>query len=281
MPTLVDYNQIFIANVMSQPHIHKGGVQESLLRHTVLNTLRSYRTKFSSEYGDLVLCCDSRKNWRKTYYEHYKAHRSKDRKESDFNWDSLFKSLNAVKEELIDFFPYHVLQIPYCEADDIIGALAEYLTSDPIIIISGDKDFQQLQKYDNVKQWSPLKKEYIDQPDPERFLKEHIMRGDKGDGIPNFLSSDDTFTNGGRQVPLSKKKIADWIELEPKIFCDHQMIKGYSRNRTLVDLTYIPLPLKDDIIESYNDYELKDRSKLLDYFINNQLKNLMEHIGEF
>ena len=253
MPTLVDYNQIFIANVMSQPHIHKGGVQESLLRHTVLNTLRSYRTKFAAKYGDLVLCCDSRKNWRKTYYEHYKAHRSKDRKESDFNWDSLFKSLNAVKEELIDFFPYHVLQIPYCEADDIIGALAEYLTSDPIIIISGDKDFQQLQKYDNVKQWSPLKKEYIDQPEPERFLKEHIMRGDKGDGVPNFLSPDDTFTNGGRQVPLSKKKIADWIELEPKIFCDHQMIKGYSRNRTLVDLSYIPLPFPSPLQLSWTD----------------------------
>ena len=281
MPTLVDYNQIFIANVMSQPHIHKGGVQESLLRHTELNTLRSYRGKFTSYYGDLVICCDSRRNWRKKYYEEYKAHRSKDRKESDFNWDSLFQSLNRVKEELIDFFPYHVLQIPYCEADDIIGVLSEYLTSEKIIIISGDKDFQQLQKYDNVEQWSPLKKEFIKQEDPVRYLKEHIMRGDKGDGIPNFLSSDDTFTNGGRQVPLSKKKVADWIDLDPKIFCDHQMMKGYSRNRTLVDFTYIPLPLKDDIIETYNDYELKDRTKLLDYFIDNQLKNLMEHIGEF
>ena len=283
MPTLVDYNQIFIANVMSQPHIHKGGVQESFLRHTVLNTLRSYRTRFYNEYGELVLCCDSRKNWRKKYYVEYKAHRSKDRKETDFNWDSLFKSLNAVKEELIDFFPYHVLQIPYCEADDIIGVISElcWPRYDRVMIISGDKDFQQLQKYDNVEQWSPLKKEFIVQPDPERFLKEHIMRGDKGDGIPNFLSPDDTFTNGDRQVPLSKKKIAEWIDLDPIIFCDFIMMRGYSRNRTLVDLSYIPLPLKDDIIESYNDYELKDRSMLLDYFINNQLKNLMEHIGEF
>ena len=281
MPTLVDYNQIFIANVMSQPHVHRRGVQESLLRHTVLNTLRSYRQKFSENYGDLIICCDSRRNWRKKYYEEYKAHRSKDRKESDFNWDSLFQSLNRVKEELIDFFPYHVLQIPYCEADDVIGVLTEYLTSGNILIISGDKDFQQLQKYENVDQWSPLKKEFIRQKDPVRYLKEHIMRGDKGDGVPNFLSPDDTFTNGGRQVPLSKKKIAEWIDLDPKIFCDHQMMKGYSRNRTLVDLAYVPEPLKDDIIEEYNDYELKDRSKLLDYFINNQLKNLMEHIGEF
>ena len=281
MPTLVDYNQIFIANVMSQPHIHKGGVQESLLRHTVLNTLRSYRTRFSSDYGELVICCDSRRNWRKKYYAEYKAHRSKDRKESDFNWDSLFQSLNKIKEELIDFFPYHVLQIPYCEADDIIGVLSEYLTSDRVIIISGDKDFQQLQAYDNVEQWSPLKKEFVRQSDPIRYLKEHIMRGDKGDGIPNFLSEDDTFTEGGRQVPLSKKKIAEWIDLDPIIFCDFIMMRGYSRNRTLVDLTYIPDPLKEEIIEAYNDYELKDRSKLLDYFINNQLKHLMENIGEF
>ena len=281
MPTLVDYNQIFIANIMSQPHIHKGGVQEGIMRHTVLNTLRSYRQKFSEQYGELVICCDSRRNWRKKYYVHYKAHRSKARKESDFNWDSLFQSLNKVKEELRDFFPYHVLQVPYAEADDIIGAIAEYLTSDQILIISGDKDFQQLQKYENVTQWSPLKKEFVVQSDPERYLKEHIMRGDKGDGVPNFLSADDTFTEGGRQVPISKKKIAEWIELEPSIFCDYNMLKGYTRNRTLVDLSYIPDPLKDDIIELFNDYELKDRSKLLDYFINNQLKHLMEHIGEF
>ena len=281
MPTLVDYSQIFIANIMSQPHIHKGGVQEGIMRHTVLNTLRSYRQKFTEEYGELVICCDSRRNWRKKYYVHYKAHRSKNRQESDFNWDSLFESLDQVKEELINFFPYHVLQVPYCEADDIIGVLSEYLTSDPILIVSGDKDFQQLQKYDNVSQWSPLKKEYMHQPQPEKYLKEHIMRGDKGDGVPNFLSEDDTFTNGGRQVPIAKKKITEWVELEPKIFCDYNMMKGYTRNRTLVDLTYIPDPLKDDIIESYNDYELKDRSNLLDYFIHNQLKNLMEHIGEF
>jgi hypothetical protein len=266
---------------MSQPHIHKGGVQEGIMRHTVLNTLRSYRQKFSEQYGELVICCDSRRNWRKKYYVHYKAHRSKARKESDFNWDSLFQSLNKVKEELRDFFPYHVLQVPSAEADDIIGAIAEYLTSDQILIISGDKDFQQLQKYENVTQWSPLKKEFVVQSDPERYLKEHIMRGDKGDGVPNFLSDDGTFTEGGRQVPISKKKIAEWIELEPSIFCDYNMLKGYTRNRTLVDLSYIPDPLKDDIIESYNDYELKDRSKLLDYFINNQLKHLMEHIGEF
>ena len=281
MPTLVDYSQIFIANIMSQPHIHKGGVQEGIMRHTVLNTLRSYRQKFSEQYGELVICCDSRRNWRKKYYVHYKAHRSKARKESDFNWDSLFQSLNKVKEELRDFFPYHVLQVPYAEADDVIGVITEYLTSDPILIISGDKDFQQLQKYENVTQWSPLKKELVVQSDPERYLKEHIMRGDKGDGVPNFLSADDTFTEGGRQVPISKKKIAEWIELEPSIFCDYNMLKGYTRNRTLVDLSYIPDPLKDDIIELFNDYELKDRSKLLDYFINNQLKNLMEHIGEF
>tara|TARA_B100000949_G_scaffold154478_1_gene135770 strand:- start:161 stop:961 length:801 start_codon:yes stop_codon:yes gene_type:complete len=266
---------------MSQPHIHKGGVQEGIMRHTVLNTLRSYRQKFSEQYGELVICCDSRRNWRKKYYVQYKAHRSKDRQQSDFNWDSLFQSLNKVKEELIDFFPYHVLQVPYAEADDIIGALSEYLTSDPILIVSGDKDFQQLQKYENVSQWSPLKKEFVVQSDPERYLKEHIMRGDKGDGVPNFLSEDDTFTEGGRQVPITKKKIVEWVDLEPSIFCDYNMMKGYTRNRTLVDLSYIPDPLKDDIIELFNDYELKDRSKLLDYFINNQLKNLMEHIGEF
>ena len=281
MPTLVDYSQIFIANIMSQPHIHKGGVQEGIMRHTVLNTLRSYRQKVSEQYGELVICCDSRRNWRKKYYVQYKAHRSKDRQQSDFNWDSLFQSLNKVKEELIDFFPYHVLQVPYAEADDIIGALSEYLTSDPILIVSGDKDFQQLQKYENVSQWSPLKKEFVVQSDPERYLKEHIMRGDKGDGVPNFLSEDDTFTEGGRQVPITKKKIVEWVDLEPSIFCDYNMLKGYTRNRTLVDLSYIPDPLKDDIIELFNDYELKDRSKLLDYFINNQLKNLMEHIGEF
>ena len=49
-----------------------------------------------------------------------------------------------------------------------------------ILILSGDKDFIQLQKFENVKQYSPTTKKYVDDLDPKQYVFEHIIKGDKG-----------------------------------------------------------------------------------------------------
>ena len=285
MPILVDFNQVFISALMQQPSLHQSGVNEEMVRHMVLNMLRSYRSKYKMQYGELVLCCDNRKNWRKNFFPYYKAHRKKIRDDSEHDWNAIFQCLNQIKTELVENFPYKVLEVHTAEADDIIGTLCKQISDVPILILSGDKDFMQLHINPNVKQYSPIQKRFIRTDNPKRFLQEHIMRGDKGDGVPNFLSADDTFmNNGARQKPISKRNIAEWTRHDnPEIFCDYKMLRGYKRNQQLVDLDYVPVELQEEIIRIYdiqNDVEDK-RKYLIGYFMEKRLKHLMEHLDEF
>lgn len=286
---LVDYSQIVIANVMTNPK----DMSIDFIRHLVLNTIRMYNQKFKEDYGDLVICCDGSDNWRRGYYEYYKANRKTTREKSEFDWNELFRILHIIRRELDEYFPYKVLHLDGAEADDIISALTIYTSEnkvlngvfeepESILILSSDKDFQQLQKYENVKQYSPLKKKFIKTSNPIHFLKEHIMRGDASDGIPNFLSEDDVFVSENkRQKPLSSKKLSVWLELDPEEFCEGEMLRNYRRNEMLIDLTKIPTNLYNQIIDVYVNTKDVGRSKIFNYFVKNRLKNLMENLNEF
>ena len=279
---LVDMNQISVASVMMHLHMSKNTVPEDdMVRHMILNSLRMYRTRFSSEFGELVLCYDSRHYWRRDYFPEYKANRRKDRKESSHNWDGIFECLNAIKEEIRINMPYKFLEVYGAEADDIIATIcSEY--AEEIIIISGDKDFIQLQRFPNVKQYSPITKKMVNGENPSGYLKEHIFRGDTSDGIPNVLSPDNSFTDGLRQRPLGKKKIASWIDHDfEDVAPNNEVKRNYQRNKKLIDLTYTPKELSEEILEQFRESPVSDRSKLLNYFIQKRLKNLTESIGDF
>ena len=279
---LVDMNQISVASMMMHLHMSKSKeIDENMVRHMILNSLRMYRTRFSSEFGELVLCYDSKHYWRRDYFPEYKSGRRKSREKSDLDWESIFLCLNKIKDELRDNMPYKFIEIYGAEADDIIGVLcSEY--SDEIMIISGDKDFIQLQKYPNVKQYSPITKKSVNGENPGAYLKEHIFKGDTSDGVPNVLSPDNTFTDGLRQKPLGKKKIASWLEHDFEDVAPNDEVKrNYQRNRKLIDLTYTPEELSSEIIDTYKEAQYGDRSKLLNYFIQKRLRNLTESIGEF
>ncbi len=280
MAILIDYSQVFISNIVKQLNMGTIEIDEDLIRHTVLNTLRFYRTKFKNDYGELIICCDNRKYWRRDLFKYYKAHRKKAREDSDIDWNSLFECLNKIKQEIKDNFPYVIMEVVFTEADDIIAILAEHI-KDASVIVSSDKDFGQLTKFSWVKQYSPIRKDFIVIENPEEFKREHIMKGDRGDGIPNFLSNDSCLVDGIRQTPLNYKKMDNWKKLNPEVFCDRRMMKGYKRNQKLVDFDYIPEDIRSSILEEYNTYLNNGRDKIFDYFIVNKLKNLMEQIGEF
>lgn len=286
---LLDLNQVMISNLMMQiGNSSNATVDEDLVRHMVLNSIRLYKGKFGEKYGELVICCDDKNYWRKEIFPYYKAHRKADREKSPLNWNEIFTCLNKIRDELKENFPWRVIQVERAEADDIIGTLCnrfgKILVNDDtesILVLSGDKDFGQLQKYSNVEQFSPITKKWIRINNPEAFLREHIMRGDRGDGIPNFLSGDNVIVTGARQKPLMSKKLDAWILCDPKDFCDENMLRNYKRNEALVDLSKIPQEISDQINRAYDDYIIPDRRGLMNYFIKNRLKNLMENIGEF
>ena len=279
---LVDMNQISLASMMMHLHMSKSKEPDgNMVRHMILNSLRMYRTRFSSEYGELVLCYDSKHYWRRDYYPEYKSGRRKTREKDDKNWDEIFLCLNEIKDELRENLPYKFLEVYGAEADDIIGILCSTI-SEEIMIISGDKDFIQLQKFPNVKQFSPITKKSVNGANPGGYLKEHIFKGDTSDGIPNVLSPDNTFTDGLRQKPLGKKKIASWMEHNfDDVAPNDEVKRNYQRNKKLIDLAYTPDELSREIIDTYNEAPFGDRSKLLNYFIQKRLKNLTESIGEF
>ena len=286
---LVDLNQVMISNLMMQINSNPANdINENLVRHMVLNSLRMYNTKFKEEYGEIVICSDDRKYWRREVFPYYKHSRKKYREESPFDWNFIFETLNKVRDEIKEHMPYKVIQIDHAEADDIIGTLCykfgvelKNSSSEKILILSSDKDFMQLQRFANVNQYSPMAKKFIKTSDPYAFLKEHIMKGDRGDGIPNFLSSDDVFVNETRQKPVTEKKLNTWVTQEPEDFCDEKMLRGYKRNEMLIDLSKVPDTIKDKIIHEYDNATTNNRGKIFDYFVKNRMKMLMEHIQEF
>jgi 5'-3' exonuclease len=280
---IFDYQQIAISNLMEQIGFSKNSVDENLVRHMILNTIRTYVKKFKESHGpEVIIACDNRNYWRREYFPHYKASRRKARDASGHDWFSIFESLNKIRQELKDSSPYKVMDIDGAEADDIIGVLVEkYSANEKIIILSNDKDFAQLQRYKNVDQFSPILKKYIKEPFPLIQLKQLIIRGDKGDGIPNILSSDDCFVTGTRQKPITEAKIIKWINQDPKEFCNELMLRNFSRNELLIDLTKIPEKVKLDILNTYETTKGKTKQEFMNYMIANRLKNLLEVAHEF
>jgi hypothetical protein len=280
---IVDLNQVMLSNLHMQIGNHTNAkIEENMVRHMVLNSLRSYKQKFGEEYGELVIACDNTNYWRKQLFPYYKANRKKAQEKSEMDWKSIFECMNKIRSELKEFFPYRVIDIESAEADDVIATLVnDVIVSEGFLILSGDKDFIQLHKYDNVKQYDPVRKKWIKHDNPEQYLLEHVLKGDSGDGVPNVLSSDNCFVVGERQKPLTQKKIDALIELGLDGKFDHQLARNYSRNKQLIDLSMIPENIKVKVLESFNSQTDKNKDKMFNYFIANKLKNLMEHIGEF
>lgn len=281
---LIDLNQVLISNLMQQiGSIPKVNLDEDLIRHMVLNSLRSYVRQFKEKYGEIVICCDSKKYWRREVFPLYKSNRKKDREKSPHDWNLIFETLNKIRDELKQYFPYKVIDVEGAEADDVIAVLASRMSPhEEILILSSDKDFVQLQKYDNVRQYSPILKKYVETEDPHLYIKEHIIRGDRGDGIPNFLSADNSLAIGERQKVINTKKLNEWLRKSPEEFCvNDNMLRGYKRNQMLVDLDFIPEAIKGQIIEAYENTKVAKRNDLLNYFIDKRLKNLIEVIQEF
>jgi len=277
---IIDMNQITLASVMMNFHMTKSDeLEEDMIRHMILNSIRMYRTMFKEEYGEVVLTYDSRHYWRRDIFPQYKQNRKKSRENDSKDWNKIFGLLNDIKSEFKEILPYKYVEVYGAEADDIIGTLCKEYQDQKTMIVSGDKDFIQLQKYKNVKQYSPILKKMVNGHNPNTYIKEHILKGDSSDGVPNVLSPDHTFVEGLRQRPLSKKKIEAWLNSETGM--SEEVKRNYQRNHKLINLDNTPDDLQKLILDTFNEAPSGDRSKILTYFIENKLKELTDSIGDF
>ena len=295
---LVDYSQVALAAILTFQRELKGTESEvkNLIRHVTLSTLKSYKKKYGKEYGELVICCDGRKYWRKEFFEFYKGMRKSNRDKSDLDWKLIFDTLSEMREDISQHFPYRVMHIDRAEADDIIAVMTQYLQENlliqeglveepqKILILSSDKDFKQLQLYPTVKQWSPMQKKYITATKKEivEHKIEHIVKGDTGDGVPNILSKDDVFMKGERQKPVSAKRLQEFFD-NGFIACrNDEERRNWHRNATLVDFDFIPADVSKEIIDSYINKKPKgDKMAIMNYLIEHKCRLLLDELEDF
>ena len=284
---IIDMNLLSLASVMMNMRMsgvfdkdkEPQDIEEDMVRHMILNSIRMYRTMFKEKHGEVVLAYDSKHYWRRDIFPEYKASRKKGRENNQEQWDKIFNFLGRLKKEFKENLPYKFIEVYGAEADDNIGTLCREYQDQKTMIISGDKDFIQLQKYDNVNQYSPITKKMVNGHNPDTYIKEHILKGDSSDGVPNVLSPDHTFVEGLRQRPLSKKKIEAWIKSETGM--SDEVKRNYQRNHKLINLDNTPEDLQKSILDTFNEAPCGDRSKILTYFIENKLKELTDSIGDF
>lgn len=280
---LIDYNQIALSNIIVQKLN-----DEQMIRHMILNSIRMYNKKYRQKYGQMVICCDGMNTWRKEYFPQYKASRKKSRDEqSDTDWPEIFRILNLVRDEIKENLPYKVIHLEGCEADDVIGALTleaqEFGKGEPIKIISSDKDFIQLHRFNDVSQFSPMQKKEVTDKNPHIYRFNHIMKGDKGDGIPNVKSGDNVFVDSVRQTPVSAKQLEEWLDNAENLkdVLSEELYRNYQRNKTLIDLSEIPKPVYEKIINTFDNTKKPMQMKVLNYLIKKRCSLLIECVEEF
>lgn len=274
---LIDMSQIlFAAASMSMKN---GKADINIVRHMTLNSLKKYRKEYFDEYGELVICCDGKHSWRREFFPQYKAMRKSGREASSVDWGEIFEMFNQLKREIKENFPYRVIQVDTAEADDIIGTLIirQREEGEKVLIVSSDKDFIQLQREENVFQYSPATKKFLNGVDPQEYLKEHILRGDKGDGIPNVLSGDNAIVDRIRQTPIRKKNLELWMN--GSLPSEHTL--RFERNTELIDLRYTPWDIQNKILEQKNQEPIGNRNLLPSYFEEHKLEVLEKHINDF
>ena len=284
MAILVDYSQVCISNLhKSLGKYTNAEINTDIIRHMILNSLRRYNVKFGKEYGELTICCDGGKSWRREIFPYYKAQRKISRDKSELDWNLIFDALAQIREEIREYMPYRVVYHDNAEADDVISTICqEYGTEMPIhneemiLILSGDKDFIQLQKYQNVAQYDPIRDKWIKNDNPQKYLVQQILKGDSSDGVPNIMSKDSVFVDKIRQKPMTEKRLEEFTKMIPPELQDN-----YNRNKLMIDLMQVPSDIKKEVLHKYNEQAGKNRSRMLTYFIKFKLKHLTESLSEF
>lgn len=281
---LTDYSALCIASITGAAFRERLTLNDNLIKHIILNKYREINVKLSGQFGDLLILCDHR-SWRKDYFKYYKANRQKTKDDSALDWEMIFRIMDEMKIVFHENFPFYVISVPNCEADDVIAAFA-HKTEVPTCIVSKDKDFYQLQVNPLVKQWDYTKKEFIEIADPIEYRNELIIRGDSGDGVPNIHSDDDTFvTEGKRQGRVTQKRLPDLIKHSKTDFVNAtvELRRNWERNKKLIDLTD-PVDFAFDGIKEYKEQKINkhvDQGKTMSYLAENKMVVLLGKLSDF
>ena len=303
---LVDLSQIIFSGIIVNlsDDLKKGrnnpADNKQLIKHMVFMMLLGFKKKYSAEYGNMVLCADGKKYWRKEFFPSYKGHRKHDRAASPLDFSLIYEAIDEIKKDIRENFSWKLIELEDAEGDDIIAVLTKYTQTNELVqqglfdgepqnnlIISSDGDLVQLQKYTNVSQWNNQHKKWVKTANVHEYLIEHIAEGDAGDNIPSVMTPDQWSvdrSNGvkpQRQSPLKASLVRDLTLNDPTKILPKNLQGNWFRNQKLIDLDFIPSEIQSRIIDTYKAYEVKSsKMKLMNYFINNKMAKLMTELGD-
>lgn len=287
---LVDFSQIVLSSIMAtyKPTDH---LDEDLIRHIIINTLRTNVLKNKIKYPRVILCIDNGNGgyWRKKLAWYYKFKRSSQREKSGWDFDTIFTSMAKILSEIKENLPYYVLDIEGVEADDHMAVITKYCSERniPVLLTSSDGDFTQLQKFKGVRQWSPIQKKWIlpKHGSPERDILYKCFKGDKKDGIAPMKAPSDHYTKEGVRAPSVRKDELETLMKasydELKTILTPKQLERYDENRRLLDFEFIPTDISDSILSLYEEYKPAPRSKLFQYFASKKLDKLIQNMSDF
>lgn len=292
---LVDYSQVVISAMYADMKESKGlEINEGILRHMILHTLRAQNSRFRHTHGKMVIAVDGNDYWRRDIYPNYKGNRKAKREDSGIDWDQLYAVMATVLQEIDENLPFIVMKIDKCEADDIIGTLSKYAYAsnsdtsslfnepEPVVIVSTDGDFVQLQRYKNVSQYSNTRDEFI-KPKASAIIDLNLkcVIGDPGDNITNCRSPINSLSDGIRQKSIKQAEKDAW-SLRPHLIPE-ELLEKYEFNRSLIDLTLVPQIYQDAILEKYLEQVALDKNseKVYQYFKKAGLISMLKYIHDF
>lgn len=288
MMQILDFSGVMLASILRAYKEQPKTIDVNLIRHVILSTIKFYNKDFRHTYGKPLIACDTRNGtWRRDFFPHYKIKRSTSRPVPPEVWTEIMTAMDQVKNEIKEELPYPVIEVPKAEGDDVIAVISKSL-SEPTVIISNDKDFNQL-ICSTIHQYRPLNKTLIKKP--ESSVACHIIQGDAGDGIPNMLSDDDTFAvSGKRQIPLTAKYrhglLAEFNNLSNPNNEFNKYHRNLIRNQTLIDFNHIPESLAASILHEFRSQTEDKQGKgykysMMGYLIKHKMDVLKEQIDQF
>lgn len=263
---LIDMSNIFYRCMFVLEKLHKDEatkfnvdskqITKDELLPMMLKEVLSIEDKFKFDWGKVVICCDGKGNWRYDFFKEYKQKRTENKENDERDWEYLRTLFEEIKQDIKNNTKYIVIEVPRLEADDLIALTTKY-SQEAIMIVSNDKDLNQLVDNQRVKQFSLMSNDYVDRE--HHLLYEAILTGDSGDGVPNIFSDDDHYVKEDkvRAKPVTKgmkEYFSDKILNEASLICYineinekskdkldlNKILHNYQRNRVMIDLSMIP-----------------------------------------
>ena len=275
-------------------HVIRGDTSEKI-GMAIHITMNSIKKAWQDFHGTHMIFCLEGRSWRKDHYAPYKRNRKetfeamsdKEKEENEVFWECYDDFTEFLKTKT----NVTVLQNPRAEADDLIARWIDKHPDNKHVIISTDKDLNQLvnknvRQYNGITEttithegWFDAKnnpvidkktKEARKAPDIEWIIFENSMRGDPSDnifsaypgvrtkGTKNKIGLTEAFNDRkDKGYTWNNLMLTKWVDHDGK---EHRVLEDYERNKLLVDLHAQPEAIVEELDQTIANAKAENKN---------------------